>query len=329
MATATGGLLALAGSACLGIAYVYAGEIKLAVAWSCSKIRGQFVRRIIIDVEKNPRIAYAINEALKDKFMRDKEHLHRVLIVTDGQNEMEFELEKGWYEYESGVYIKLDSEQIEIMCYRWKTTEKIIKCQSDIYIKYTSGESAKIVFFFPKGNDWHPNPVFRDVRKFGTNCLTEKMKAVIQDLQENFLNCRNKYEQNNWPYRYGIIIGGPPGTGKSQIIEWIASELKRPVFLPSLNSNDMCDADLIRMISQVPKNSCIGLEELDHQLTTMKKNVNNTVSIAGLLTAIDGPQRLNDGVIVVATTNNVGFLEEHNIRDSFVRAGRFDQIWEF
>ncbi len=61
---------------------------------------------------------------------------------------------------------------------------------------------------------------------------------------------------------------------------------------------------------------------------TLRSNTNNQISFGGVLSAIDGPQRLNDSCIVVMTTNNIGYFTETE-KESLCRKGRIDQIFEF
>jgi len=53
----------------------------------------------------------------------------------------------------------------------------------------------------------------------------------------------------------------------------------------------------------VPLHFIIYIEEIDKQLATLMENNRIKISIGGLLTALDGSQRLSDGTIIILTSN--------------------------
>ena len=150
---------------------------------------------------------------------------------------------------------------------------------------------------------------------------------VIRDTDE-FMSSQNTYKRKNLPYHKGYLLYGAPGTKKSTTIEAMAIKYNMSVYLVNLNSEGMTDTTLINLISTIPEHSLIVFEEIDEQLKTMVDNANNKVSFGGILSAIDGPQRVSNSCLIVMTTNNKDIISDITKRPLF-RPGRIDKIFNF
>ncbi|KAF1838391.1 P-loop containing nucleoside triphosphate hydrolase protein, partial [Decorospora gaudefroyi] len=88
------------------------------------------------------------------------------------------------------------------------------------------------------------------------------MQNIIDDVELFFhKDSQTWYENSGRPYRFGMLLTGPPGTGKSSLVAGIASHLDIPLCLISLQ--DMSDNDLKEAFSEVPFGSCVALEDID------------------------------------------------------------------
>jgi hypothetical protein len=164
--------------------------------------------------------------------------------------------------------------------------------------------------------------------------LTEKMEEALIDV-ESFLkeDTRQIYMDQNRPYHRTYFFHGVEGSGKSTLIQIVAAKHNMAVYLIYLNSKDMSDSNLIYLIGKVPRNSIIAIEELDSQLDTLNRNQNNMISIGGLLSALDGPHRLDDGVLVFINSNlsDLTILESKypDYFKALCRQGRIDKFIKF
>ena len=115
------------------------------------------------------------------------------------------------------------------------------------------------------------------------------------------------YRERNIPWRRGVLLHGPPGTGKTALIRAIAEELDMPVFifdLASLLNNEIQEA-WSKMLSQTP---CMAvIEDIDavfHGRTNVAAGDKGGLTFDCLLNCLDGIQRSN-GLFVAITTNHV------------------------
>ena len=124
-----------------------------------------------------------------------------------------------------------------------------------------------------------------------------------------------------------FIVGGV-GTGKTTVIEKLAINHNMSIYMVNLNSDGMTDSVLINLLANVPLKSLILFDEFDKQYTAIKTNTKISLSDGGILSAIDGPQRLSHGTIVIMIVNDVNSLTT-TFREQLIRPGRIDSTFNF
>lgn len=124
------------------------------------------------------------------------------------------------------------------------------------------------------------------------------------------------YRVRGIPYRRGYLLHGPPGNGKSTLVQWLATELEWPVYLMSVSDPDLTDSKLAALIGRVPKHAILVLEDFEKL-----KWEELTITLPGLLNAVDGPIA-SEGRLLVITANDRGKLDTH-----LLRPGRIDRTW--
>ena len=147
---------------------------------------------------------------------------------------------------------------------------------------------------------------------------------VRQTLEENtigFLRRRNQFRECGIPQSRGILLHGPPGNGKTMIGKVLAG-MGKATFL-FVSAADATEPGALRRIFRLARRlrpTIVFLEDLDFYAAD--RQWSRLPSCLGeLLSQLDGFER-NDGLVVIATTNDLEAIEPA-IRE---RPSRFDLV---
>jgi len=167
----------------------------------------------------------------------------------------------------------------------------------------------------------------KPARSLDSVVLPEGLKAsLIQDIDEFVApETYQWYKLHGIPYKRSYLLFGPPGSGKSSIIQAIAGHYKRNVcFLQPIGPQFTDDA-FTSCIQSAPKNALIVLEDIDAFFGRDRKALHSNcpLTFSGLLNGLDGVSSA-DGQIFILTTNFVDRLDE-----ALMRSGRVDRRIEF
>lgn len=160
-------------------------------------------------------------------------------------------------------------------------------------------------------------------RKLSSIILKEGLKESIVSHLDDFKKSEHWYDEMGIVHKTGIILHGPPGTGKSSLIKAIASERYLDVY--TINLTTMTDKNLLEAFTSVPDECLILIEDIDGVSASLDRSKKSEekesnvpkVTVSGLLNALDGV--CSGKHIVVATTNHLDKLDP-----ALVRPGRFD-----
>lgn len=170
--------------------------------------------------------------------------------------------------------------------------------------------------------------------------LEPEIKHELFNKIERFLSpeVAKRFADNAFPYRKGVLLFGPPGTGKTSICAAVSNHFNIDMFsvnLATCRDDDSLHASLEEMPTPDPTRGngfrIIVLEDIDAISSSDTKRVlddedeeseetghegrsTSAVTLGGLLNFLDGLSTPNK-VLFVLTTNNVEALDSAIIRD--------------
>lgn len=181
---------------------------------------------------------------------------------------------------------------------------------------FSSGQKAQMV------SEQVSNIHFSDI--IGQDEVIDDIKHVIKVMQD-----KDKYAQFNVRLTKGILLIGPPGTGKTMIAKALANEAHMNFF--SVNSSALIDrfvgmgAKNIRETFEEAKKHTpciIFLDEIDAIGGSRQSGIDNSEhrqTLNALLQELDGFNG-SENILVIGATNCYEYLDK-----ALVRAGRFDR----
>jgi hypothetical protein len=175
------------------------------------------------------------------------------------------------------------------------------------------------------------NEFYRDI---STVYLTERDEKNLMSCLYNFKHNRARLNRLGIPNKLGVMLNGPPGTGKTSMLTAIASYLEKDIYYLHLNelrtNGDLKDA-FDHVFNKSAGGGMIVMEDVDAMTEVVKKRrpsssetKNDTtggpLTLEFFLNLLQGALTL-DGSVFAATTNHLDALDP-----AFYRKGRFDVV---
>lgn len=160
------------------------------------------------------------------------------------------------------------------------------------------------------------------VRPLETVILRKGQKESIVQGLKTFLSQEKEYMEMGMPWHTGILLYGPPGSGKTSVATALAHSMGLDVYTVSLSALED-DNTLLDLVGDVTPRSILLLEDVDVAHAATDRDDDRTgVTLSGLLNSLDGIATPH-GIIVIMTTNHFG-----NLDPAIVRPGRVDYLEE-
>lgn len=177
----------------------------------------------------------------------------------------------------------------------------------------------RIHHYLQNGSSWR----YPEIRR---SYIIERLTAN----QIEFMNYINRFIASTRRVKAGCLIHGPPGTGKSAIIQHMATLLNRRVYHINLNDTNMTDVVFASLIAGVEAEGIIIIDEFEKQYANLSNNPNNLLSDGAILNALDGSVPIAHKVIIILISNtNISTTLPDTIRSALFRSGRIGKIFEF
>ncbi len=250
------------------------------------------------------------------------------IILTPGFGNHFFQFNGRWFwlvrtlEDSPGGVNLLRMENVSIRTYgRNRKHVRIILDALEQFIEAERSQKAQINIMDSYGN-WNQ---LREInpRPLSSILLPEGMMDMLLDDINGFMDKREWYYDRGLPYRRGYLLYGPPGNGKSSLVQAVASSFGLPLYLLSTRGEDVTDQRLIEAMGRLPARSIVLIEDADSVIPKRNRKSNKGVSLSGVLNAIDGPTA-SEGRILFVTTNFIDLIDS-----AILRVGRLDLHIEF
>lgn len=143
---------------------------------------------------------------------------------------------------------------------------------------------------------------------------------LVADMRQ-FLDSEKEYAVRGIPWHRGYLFHGPPGTGKTSLIQAVCGHVGVDVYFISLSSVKS-DQALFNLMENIDDGDAIIIEDVDVYQSAHERNGqganDDTLTLDGLLQVTDGAFTPH-GAMIFLTTNRVETLD-----DALIRPGRCD-----
>ncbi|MBC7772544.1 MAG: AAA family ATPase [Pyrinomonadaceae bacterium] len=151
-----------------------------------------------------------------------------------------------------------------------------------------------------------------------TLCLPQGFYESAESRIREFLSSREQYDLVGIPWRFGILLHGKPGTGKTSLAHVLASQLGfRLCVIPLADLQS--DEDLVSAFTAIGDNTVVLLEDVDSAFRKRKNQDAEGITFSGFLNCIDGMLAPHNGRILIMSTNHIEQLDP-----ALIRPGRVD-----
>ncbi|BCU03173.1 BCS1 N and AAA ATPase domain containing protein [Pandoravirus japonicus] len=135
------------------------------------------------------------------------------------------------------------------------------------------------------------------------------LAEIIEDLQR-FFDRRDLYASKGRRWKRGLLLYGPPGSGKSTLIHLLASHFGRSI----ANAGSLTSASA-QLAKSLPASAFLVFEDVDCGPGVTR----DSPDFSGVLNVLDGFSDYQDGMVVIMTANHVGKIDP-----ALLRPGRMD-----
>jgi SpoVK/Ycf46/Vps4 family AAA+-type ATPase len=150
-----------------------------------------------------------------------------------------------------------------------------------------------------------------------------EIHEILRDI-DNFWNRENMFKKYGYTFKRGVLLYGPPGNGKSCLIQLLCRKLISDMNGIVFNLRDHTDIELYLEYAG-PVLRCI---EPDRPIIVIMEDIDNIIhgsrsTLTGVLNMLDGIKQINK-VVYIGTTNYPELLEERISN----RPSRFDRRYK-
>ena len=148
-----------------------------------------------------------------------------------------------------------------------------------------------------------------------------QLENIEHDI-EGFLGGESWYLERGIPYRRGYLFHGPPGTGKTSLIKYLAVKFKTSIYYAT--ASDLMGGAFAQSLTSIPQGSFVVIEDIDRIFAQAKlgkdeEDKKSLIDLAAFLNSTDGISSPH-GLIFILTANDLNPIDP-----AVLRSGRIDQ----
>lgn len=204
----------------------------------------------------------------------------------------------------------------------WGTRDRetLLKILLEARQKYFEVNPEKMRYYIHRTDYWDDYPL-KD-RGLDTIYLPDNQLKDLINTVEDFHNSEEKYRNLGIPYRLGILLEGPPGSGKTSIVQALASYFKLRIYY--VNLGQLAAAGLQSLLAECEAPCIVLMEDVDcieaaKNREEDKKDEKTGIKTNELLNLLDGLVATEERIVFM-TTNYPEKLDK-----ALVRSGRVDR----
>lgn len=149
--------------------------------------------------------------------------------------------------------------------------------------------------------------------------LEPKIQADVESEIYGFFKLRELYKRAGLPFKRGVVVYGPPGSGKTMLAKVIAGHFAETVFwVKAGDVSEAADFSRLFRLARLGAPSVLIFEDVDMYLRDREDGRDNS-TVATLMAEMDGLEE-NEGLLVMLTTNRLEAVEKAIVD----RPGRID-----
>lgn len=212
-------------------------------------------------------------------------------------------------------------DEVEIACASPQDALRLLQASKEWHDRNTS-EKIEVYRWCAANEYWRRESQVAP-RRMETVYIDEALKKDLLDDLHDFdsAQTRDWYARHCIPFRRGMLLHGPPGTGKTSLIVAIATQMQRGIYRVSLCAPKLCDDTLLSAMNNVRLKAIVVLEDIDALwgVHREKSELGANVTFSGLLNSLDGITEAK-GALFLFTTNHPEKLDP-----ALRRRGRIDR----
>lgn len=215
---------------------------------------------------------------------------------------------------------------VKTLGFKYKPLDNLI--ESSYEKEITSLKEVSSLKKYISTDNWFTVEPRKNVTNMDFSYIPQSQKEEIVEVVDKILRSKEWFRSKGLVYKESIMLEGPPGTGKSNIIRFLTDHFRLPVFYISCSDLEASSKKLFAAIKEITTMNDLGLvavviEDFDSLSVAKDRNIKSTVEremsdmsskLSGFtqsdfLNMLDGNNCVED-VLYIFTTNYPEKIDE-------------------